>query len=99
MLAPPSTGKTTPVINLAAGEHRYVAAQPISSGSPKRFMGVRPRTFSARFGSPLSARRIISDSIQPGAIELTRTPYGETSVAKERINPKWPAFAAEYALT
>jgi hypothetical protein len=51
-------------------------------------MGVRPKTFSARLGSPFKAPRIISDSIQPGAIEFTRTPWGDTSVASERINPK-----------
>ena len=91
MLAPPSTGSTTPVTNFAAGEHKYVAAQPMSSGSPNRFMGVRfrePLPPKAR-GQPLNAAaRIISDSIHPGAIALTRTPYGETSVASDRTSPR-----------
>ena len=34
ILAPPSTGSTTPVIKRAAGEHKKVAARPTSFGVP-----------------------------------------------------------------
>ena len=37
--------------------------------------------------------------IQPGAIAFIRTPKGDASVASERTSPKYPVFAAEYALT
>lgn len=87
MLAPPSTGKTTPVTKRAAGEQRYVAASPMSLGVPKQFIGVRLKIFFERLGSPFNALSIIFDSIQPGAMAFTRTPCGETSVASERTSP------------
>src|SRR5579859_5049385 len=87
MLAPPSTGSTAPVMNFAAGEQRKTAAQPMSSGSPKRPIGVRERILFERAASPSSALRNIGDSIHPGAMALTRTPRPETSDASERTMP------------
>ena len=85
--------------NLAAVEQRYVAHQPISSALPKRCIGVRASILDLRPLSPASALRSIGESIQPGAIALTRTPCGETSVANVRTNPRCADFAAEYADT
>ena len=55
MLAPPSTGNTTPVTNFAAGELKYTAVHPISSGLPNEFMGVLDKIFCFRSISPLKA--------------------------------------------
>jgi len=41
MEAPPSTGRMTPLMIAAASELRNTAARPISSGFPKRAIGVR----------------------------------------------------------
>jgi hypothetical protein len=94
MLAPPSTGRTTPVTNLAAGEQRYTAAWPTSRDSPTRPIGVRDRIFSNRAGSPANAWRFSAVSNQPGAMALIRTPCGENSVASNRVRPATADFAA-----
>ena len=46
---------------------------PKSSGWPQRRAGTRGMTFSAKTGL-LCAPAVMSVAIQPGAIELTRTP-------------------------
>lgn len=71
-----------------------MAARPMSCGVPKQFNGVRPRIFFFRAGSPSNALRIMSESIQSGAMAFTRTPQGETSVASERTRPRYADFAA-----
>ena len=53
----------------------------MSAGAPNFAIGVRPRIFAFRAGSPSIALRDISVSIQPGAMQFTRTPCGENSVA------------------
>ena len=40
---PPSTGRATPVTKDASSEHSHTAAAAISSGSPKRFIGLASR--------------------------------------------------------
>src|SRR5690606_12045727 len=73
-LQPPSTGRTTPVTNLASSEARYRAAAATSSGAPKPPV----RGCLVRISSTISgvdwARRLMGVRMSPGASALTRMP-------------------------
>ena len=81
-------------MNLAAEELRYTAAYPTSMTSPSLPIGVRPRIFSLRLGSPSNALRLREVSNHPGAMALTRTPWGENSTARALVKPDNADLAA-----
>lgn len=69
------------------------AAHATSSGSPRCTIGV----CAARIGSIGPSASVMADSIQPGAIALTRIPWLTTSRASARVSARNPPFAAECA--
>ena len=81
-------------MNLAAGEAKRATVQPISSGSPKCRIGVRPRTLALRSGLFPKAVRLKSVRTHPGAMALMRTPCPDHSVARVRTNPSCAVLAA-----
>ena len=78
---------------------RYTAAQPTSSGTPNLLIGVRLSTFCLRSGSPAIALREIAVSMKPGAMALTRIPFGDRSTARDRTMPRYADFAVLWPKT
>ena len=106
MLAPPSTGNTTPVMNCAAGEHRKTAAFPISSGSPKRLPWVCGQEFwrsgqdrrsmpcatSARFNPAGKCRNGVYPDTLAGNFRRQRPHHAEIRAFGGRIgDDQWDA--------
>src|SRR5258705_3174179 len=82
---PPSTGRTTPVTNAAACEHKNITGPATSSGVPQRFIGVRATICAEPAGSCCSAA-VRLDVIHPGANALTRTWSGAQAIARDVVN-------------
>ncbi|MNV55753.1 hypothetical protein D3C71_1479960 [compost metagenome] len=84
---PPSTASTCPVIQRAAGEHRNTAARATSSTSPKPPNGILARICSYSAGSSLRRRshRPPGNSMEPGAMALTRMRSRASSVASDVV--------------
>lgn len=78
-------------MNSAAGEARKTAAPIISSGVPKRRWGVFviPHAMTDSSDHNFFVRSV---STKPGAIQLTRTPDGPNSKARDRVICAIPAF-------
>lgn len=72
--APPSTGRTAPVTKDARSLSSHAAAWAISSGSAARRSGVAATSRSCRSGVCRSQVWIISVTVCPRAMALTRTP-------------------------
>src|SRR5271170_5681698 len=95
MIFPPATSSVTPVIHEEAEEARKSEAEATSSGCPRRPRGnAAARAF---LSSSETQVRILSFSIADGARQLTRMPSLANSLARWRVNPMTPAFAAAYA--
>ena len=97
MQRPPSTSSATPVIMLAASEHRNVAAFPISCGVEKRPSGMVARNFARRSGVS-SPRKVFSSGVSPatGFSAFTRSPKGASSTAIHRVAVITQPFEALY---
>src|SRR5262249_11694802 len=78
---PPSTGKTTPVMNRADSEARKMAAPCISSSVPNRPIGVRSRILFPLSEFPTSFS-FMGVTKTPGAIAFTRIPKGAHSAGQ-----------------
>ncbi len=89
---PPSMGRTTPVMNAAAGEPRNMTAPATSAGLPQRPSGVLATIAAERAGSSVRGR-VSAVSIQPGAIALTRIPSDAQAIASDFVNWATPPFA------
>jgi hypothetical protein len=74
--APPSTRSSVPVTKEARSLSSQAAASAISSGAAPRRSGVSAVSRSCSPGDSASQARIISVSVLPGAIALTRMPSG-----------------------
>src|SRR5882724_3181132 len=94
MELPPSTGSTTPVRYFALSDARNRAASPISAGSPSLPIGVLEKTFCFLSASPFRAFSDISVAMNPGAIQLTRMPCGDSSTAMALVIPSIADFEA-----
>src|SRR5262249_29517587 len=90
---PPSTGRTTPVMNAAAGEHRNRAAPATSSGRPQRPSGVLATIASDRDGSSNSGL-VSAVWIQPGCSALTRIPSDAQAIANDLVSWATPPLLA-----
>ena len=88
---------------LAFGLARKTAAPINSGGSPNRPIGVCLMTALARsVGVPAGlnkTRRFCSAGKKPGVMELTRTPLGAHSHARNCVRLSTAVLAAEYATT
>src|SRR5689334_23009731 len=71
----------------------------MSPGLPITPMGVRPMALFLRSASALNALEVISVAIKPGAMQLMRIPWGDSSVAMARVMPSIAVLEAEYAIT
>src|SRR5450756_2313859 len=89
----PSTFNTCPVMYDDLSEAKNTHAFATSFGSPRRPIGIWLRR-TARCSSP--TERIISVSIIPGAIALTRIPLGASSFAAVFVIAMIAPFVAEY---
>src|SRR5207245_10065843 len=77
--APPFTLKISPVMKPACSVQRKRTGAAISSGVAARPRGIVAYTFLLTTGS-LSAGAAMSVATQPGATQLTRMPWGASSV-------------------
>jgi len=93
---PPSTGKITPVMKLAASEARNAQASPTSSGFPGRPKGHPSIIICLNTGFVLIISCVSGVTIRPGAMALTRMPDRPNSVASWRVSPIRAALVALY---
>lgn len=73
-----------PVIQLAPSEQSSAVTFPMSSGVPRRPMGVQPRECQLRIRVCTCSGRLLStlSSVQPGLIALTVIPFFASVTAK-----------------
>jgi len=93
---PPLMLTISPVTNPAPGEHSHTTADATSAGRPGRLTGKDETTASCCFKLVCSSWKGVS-RINPGATALTVIERGASSLARPRVSPKRPAFAAAYA--
>src|SRR5215217_6255809 len=92
---PPSTSHDAPLTNFAAGDARKTTAAAISSVSPIRPRGVLSSSDRSYSGEAANCPAFIGVRILPGATQLTRTPWGPSSVAKARVINSTAPFVAQ----
>ena len=91
-IKPPSQVSTCPVMKSALSEARNATAWAMSSGVPKRPMGVS----CASWGSTSAGRASsISVRMTPGATQFTRMWVGASSAARDRVRPMRAALVQE----
>src|SRR5262249_57413894 len=97
-VAPPSTGRATPVMKLAEGEARNRIASAISDDDamrPVRCMAACCRSTSSGSGSVDAQRRISGVSTPAGQTQFTRMPSGASSIARDLVIATRPPLLAE----
>src|SRR5437868_5669031 len=90
---PPSTGRTTPVTNRAAGELRNTTAPATSAGSAQRPCGVRAKIAALRSVSSCSVW-VNAVRTHPGASALTRMPSAAYAIASDFVSCATPPLLA-----
>src|SRR5947208_14705493 len=88
-----------PVIYFEAPVAKNNAASATSDGSPKKPIGVLPNTLALLSGSSFNALADMAVAIKPGAMQLTRMPLGDNSVAIAFVIPSIADLEAVYAIT
>src|SRR5262249_32778206 len=81
---PPFTITVSPVMKLQASEHMNSTSSPISSGSPKRFIGTSSRK-RRRISGEVCAASWNGVRIGPGEIERQRIPEAANSRATPSV--------------
>src|SRR5216684_774888 len=94
---PPSTTIMAPLVQVDSSEARYKARLTISSGRPKRPLGLRARRTALASGLVSSQLVMRGVSIGPGQIAFDRMPCGPNCTANDFVSAITAPLLAVYA--
>src|SRR5437660_12829888 len=97
---PPSTEIVWPVTQLASGERRNSATRATSSGWPRRPNGIERKIALYSWGLLALCRSQLppGNSIDPGQMQLTRTPFLASAAARFWVYCTTAALATPYGV-